>query len=188
MAIAALVLWVLTAAAGVALLAAGNAARRAAAPAPAPLPAPVRPVPRRARPGRARALRPIPRVTVHAAPGEHPLLEFSHPALGLLGLGCWFIYVGTRHVALAWVAFGILVVTILAGLGWLGRSALARGAGTAPGRRPVPLPAPAGPAARRRRGGHGGPGRPHRPVRHPLTGRAAACEPGSPARRALRLL
>jgi hypothetical protein len=69
---------------------------------------------------------------VHAAPGEHPLLEFSHPALGLLGLGCWFIYVGTRHTALAWVAFGILVVTILAGLGWLGRSVLTRRHGTGP--------------------------------------------------------
>ena len=63
---------------------------------------------------------------MHAEPGEHPLLEFSHPALGLLGLGCWFIYVGTRHAALAWVAFGILVVTILAGLGWLAHSALTR--------------------------------------------------------------
>jgi hypothetical protein len=149
MAIAALVLWVLTAVAGVALLAAGNAARRAAAPAaapaqvPAPAPAPVpapaavpAPVPAPAPAGTAPAgpgeLRPIPRVTVHAAPGEHPLLEFSHPALGLLGLGCWFIYVGTRHAALAWVAFGILVVTILAGLGWLGRSALARRRGTGP--------------------------------------------------------
>jgi len=139
MAIAALVLWVLTAAAGVALLAAGNAARRAVSPAPAPAPAPdpvPAPVPAPAPAGTAPAgpgeLRPIPRVTVHAVPGEHPLLEFSHPALGLLGLGCWFIYVGTRHAALAWVAFGIVVVTILAGLGWLGRSALARRRGTGP--------------------------------------------------------
>ena len=133
MAIAALVLWVLTAAAGVTLLAAGNAARRAAAPAPedAPAPAPVL-APAGTAPAGPGGARPIPRVTVHAAPGEHPLLEFSHPALGLVGLGCWFIYVGTRHVALAWVAFGILVVTIAAGLGWLGRSALARRRGTGP--------------------------------------------------------
>ena len=133
MAIAALVLWVLTAAAGVTLLAAGNAARRAAAPAPedAPAPAPVL-APAGTAPAGPGGPRPIPRVTVHAAPGEHPLLEFSHPALGLVGLGCWFIYVGTRHVALAWVAFGILVVTIAAGLGWLGRSALARRRGTGP--------------------------------------------------------
>ena len=133
MAIAALVLWVLTAAAGLALLAAGNAARRAAAPAAAPaqVPAPV-PAPAGTGPAGPGELRPIPRVTVHAAPGEHPLLEFSHPALGLLGMGCWFIYVGTRHAALAWVAFGILVITILAGLGWLGRSARARRRGTGP--------------------------------------------------------
>jgi hypothetical protein len=79
---------------------------------------------------------PIPRVKVHATPGEHPLLEFSHPALGLVGLGCWFIFVGTHHQPLAWVAFGILVATIGAGLGWLARSTRAarRGRGTA---RPV---------------------------------------------------
>ena len=133
MAIAALVLWVLTAAAGVTLLAAGNAARRAATPAPeaTPAPAPV-PAPAGTGPAGPGEPRPIPRVTVHAAPGEHPLLEFSHPALGLVGLGCWFIYVGTRHVPLAWVAFGILVVTIVIGLGWLGRSALAGRRGTGP--------------------------------------------------------
>jgi hypothetical protein len=75
--------------------------------------------------------RPIPRVSVHAAPGEHPLLEFSHPALGLLGLGCWFIYVGTSHVALAWVSFGVLAAATAAGLFWLARSARARSAGQA---------------------------------------------------------
>jgi hypothetical protein len=65
----------------------------------------------------------IPRVKVHATPGEHPVLEFCHPALGAVGLGLWFIYVGTGHRPLAWVAFGVLVVTIGAGLGWLIRSA-----------------------------------------------------------------
>ncbi len=149
MAIAALVLWVLTAAAGLVLFLAGSAARRGAArqaaPAPAapvtvPVPGPAQPGPAQpgpaqpgpARPGAVRARSghtgeppPIPRVTVHAAPGEHPLLEFSHPALGLIGMGVWFIFVGTHHAPLAWVSFGILVAAIAAGLSWLTRNTLA---------------------------------------------------------------
>lgn len=129
MAIAALVLWVLTAAAGVAVLVTGNAARRAAvtAAAPVPFPAPV-PVPVPARPGPPGTgeLREIPKVTVHARPGDHPLLEFSHPALGVLGMGFWFIYVGTHHAPMAWISFGVLMAAIAAGLIWLGRNTRAR--------------------------------------------------------------
>ena len=82
----------------------------------------------------------IPQVKVHATPGEHPLLEFCHPALGVVGLGLWFIYVGTGHRPLAWVAFGVLVLTIGAGLSWLIRSARSaergrRRAGATAGRR-----------------------------------------------------
>jgi hypothetical protein len=148
LAIAVLVLWVLTAAAGLVLFVTGNAARRTGgeqAPAPRAVPAPasavtvppaqtpaVRPVappaapPRAPGPGARRAEPPpIPRVKVHAKPGEHPLLEFSHPALGLIGMGVWFVYVGTRHAPLAWVSFGILVAAIAAGLSWLARNRLA---------------------------------------------------------------
>lgn len=137
MAIAALVVWLLTAAAGMTMLIHGSLARRGTAaaaphsapaqpvptpaPAPGPAPAPV-PVPGAGR-GPAGEMPDIPRVKVHAAPGEHPLLEFFHPTLGLLGLGLWFIYVGTHHQPLAWVAFGVLVLTIAAGLSWLVRSA-----------------------------------------------------------------
>ncbi len=131
-AIAALVVWLLTAAAGLTLLIRGSMARRAAAaavprgalarPVPAPVPGPGL--------GPDGEMPDIPRVKVHATPGEHPLLEFAHPALGLLGLGLWFIYVGTGHQPLAWVAFGVLVLTIGAGLTWLARSARsARAAG-----------------------------------------------------------
>ena len=128
MAIAALVVWILTAAAGMTLLVRGSRARRAAAAAarsaPArPAPAPV-PVPGAGR-GPGGEMPDIPRVKVHSTPGEHPLLEFSHPALALVGLGLWFIYVGTGHQPLAWVAFGVLVLTIGAGLSWLIRSARA---------------------------------------------------------------
>ncbi len=179
LAIAALVLWILTAAAGLVLFITGNAARRAGgAQAPglqtagprspaqrAPeQPAPEQPAPRQpgagpqhtvqravsapavavtVPPAAAPAARPvapprrpgpaagpaepppIPRVKVHARPGEHPLLEFSHPTLGLIGMGLWFVYVGTRHAPLAWASFGILVVAIAAGLSWLARNRLA---------------------------------------------------------------
>jgi hypothetical protein len=128
-AIAALVIWLLTAAAGMTLLVRGCWSRRDAAAAvtrsaparPAPVPVPV--------PGAGRGpdgeMPDIPQVKVHATPGEHPLLEFCHPALGVVGLGLWFIYVGTGHRPLAWVAFGVLVLTIGAGLSWLIRSARA---------------------------------------------------------------
>jgi hypothetical protein len=181
LAIAALVLWVLTAAAGLVLLVAGSAAKRAAAqrnaavPQPVPFPAPpvtvpaagsaqpaagsaqpaADPAPSAAGPAEpppsaaqaataqpaaatagpaaspARPVAgpaeppPIPRVKVHATPGEHPLLEFSHPLLGLIGLGVWFIFVGTHHTPLAWASFGILVAAIAAGLSWLARNQLA---------------------------------------------------------------
>ena len=187
MAIATLVLWVLTAAAGLVLLTAGGAAKRAAAaqraatleaagvqetaatqqavPVPAPPvtvpgtdPAPrvdgsppagpgsAQPAPAPAQRGAGPAERgagpaeppPIPRVKVHATPGEHPLLEFSHPLLGLIGLGVWFIFVGTHHAPLAWVSFGILVAAIAAGLSWLGRNALAAGRGERPARAGFP--------------------------------------------------
>lgn len=134
MAIAALVAWLLTAAAGMTLLVRGSLARRDTAAAatrisPArPVPAPV-PVPGAGR-GPAGEMPDIPRVKVHTTPGDHPVLEFSHPALGLVGLGLWFIYVGTHHRPLAWAAFGVLVLTIGAGLSWLIRSARsARAAG-----------------------------------------------------------
>jgi hypothetical protein len=139
-AIAALVIWVLTAAIGVTLLITRQAAR------PAPVPEPARPVPASttAAPAAGPAeLPPIPRVKVHAPAGEHPLLEFSHPTLGLVGLGLWFIFVGTHYHPLAWVSFGILVVTIAAGLRWfISHARAARRAaadtGGAPARRGVP--------------------------------------------------
>ena len=75
---------------------------------------------------------------VHARPGEHPLLEFSHPALGLIGMGLWFVYVGTRHAPLAWASFGILVAAIAAGLSWLARNRLAARRGDRPARASFP--------------------------------------------------
>ena len=151
MAIAALVIWLLTAAAGMTLLIRGSRARRDAArpppaarrpgrAAPAPVPVPV--------PGAGRGpdgeMPDIPQVKVHATPGEHPLLEFCHPALGVVGLGLWFIYVGTGHRPLAWVAFGVLVLTIGAGLSWLIRSARSARAASGPRRTSGPTGARTG--------------------------------------------
>jgi hypothetical protein len=166
LAIVTLVVWVLTAAAGLVLLMAGSAARRAAAqqeatgqavPAPVPpvsvpqvaapvtQPAAAAPVTQPAaatgRPGAAAGRAeppPIPRVKVHARPGEHPLLEFFHPVLGLVGMGVWFVYVGTRHAPLAWASFGILVAAITLGLSWLARNRLAARRGERPARAGFP--------------------------------------------------
>jgi hypothetical protein len=148
-AIAALVVWALTAAAGVYLLtsviAAGRTSAQAAPAAPddgttaatspvasaAAMPAPVtgQAGPQQAGPQQGgdsstplpfrRAPAPVPRAKVSAPPGEHPLLEFCHPALGITGLACWFAFVATQRLAFAWIAIAVLVVTIGAGLGWV---------------------------------------------------------------------
>lgn len=123
MAIAVLVLWVVTAGAGVSLLITGNAARRRAA----------APVPAASRPARSAAVPltddgrppPVPRTRVATPPGEHPLLEFIHPALALTGLAFWFVFVLIHYRPLAWISFGVLVITVGAGLSWLAASALA---------------------------------------------------------------
>jgi len=119
LAIVTLVLWVLTAAAGISLLSTGGAARRAAAAARTAGP-PARtgaiPLTKEGKPP------PGPRTTVATPPGEHPLLEFSHPALALTGLACWFMFVFVHYHPFAWIAFGILVVTIGVGLSWLARN------------------------------------------------------------------
>jgi hypothetical protein len=123
LAVVALILWVLTAGAGAYMLIAGNAARRLAADPVRIVSTPDRsaagPVTDGGRPP------PIPRTKVHSPPGEHPLLEFSHPALGAIGLACWFLFVGLHYRPLAWISFGILVLTVAAGLSWLASNARA---------------------------------------------------------------
>jgi len=55
----------------------------------------------------------------HDVPPEgSPLLEFVHPALALLGLTFWIFFVMTGDRAFAWVAFGVVVATVAAGLSW----------------------------------------------------------------------
>jgi hypothetical protein len=127
LAIVVLVLWLATAVAGVTLLRAGGAARRAAASA-----APARQaVAAEAMAGTRLASVPLtpdgrpppgPHVRVTTAEGEHPLLEFSHPALAVTGIACWMMFTFVHYRPLAWIAFAILVLTLLVGLGWLIRN------------------------------------------------------------------
>jgi len=121
LAIAALVLWLCTAGAGLTLLRAGGARRRESAPRP---PAPAEPLVRigavpltpEGKPP------PGPRVRVSTPPGEHPLLEFSHPALAITGVACWLMFTFVHYRPFAWISFAVLVATLLLGLSWYTRN------------------------------------------------------------------
>ncbi|MBO0823601.1 MAG: hypothetical protein J2P27_07040 [Actinobacteria bacterium] len=124
MAIAVLVLWLCTAAAGVTLLRSGVARRRAAAgQVPAPEQALVRtgavPLTPEGKPP------PGPHARVSSPPGEHPLLEFSHPALATIGVACWFMFTFVHYRPFAWISLAILAATLLVGVSWFARSRLA---------------------------------------------------------------
>jgi Flp pilus assembly protein TadB len=123
LAIVALVLWAVTAGAGLALLRAGNEARRRSA-------GPVRPASTQVRYAAVPLTAdgkppPVPRTKVDVPPGEHPLLEFCHPALALVGLACWFLFALVHYRPLAWISLAVLLVTVGAGLTWLAASARA---------------------------------------------------------------
>jgi hypothetical protein len=113
--IVALVLWTLTGAVGVVLLGkVSEAARRAAAPTDIQR----TPVPEAAakEPPASRVPPPIPRVKVSAAPGEHPLLEFSHPLVAFIGLACWFAFAFVHFQTFASIGLVALVITIAIGI------------------------------------------------------------------------
>ena len=122
--IAALLLWLVTAGAGLYLLLAGRPASPAVeAPEPATVPAsPPAPagLPQATVDALAAGARvpPITHTRVTAPPGQHPLLEFTHPALAIIGLGTWIAFVVTGFHTFAWIAFGVLLATIAAGLTW----------------------------------------------------------------------
>lgn len=114
-----LVLWIATAAAGITLLRSGST-RRGAAADQAPAEALVRigavPLTAEGKPP------PGPHVRVATPPGEHPLLEFSHPALAITGVACWFMYTFVHYRPFAWISFGILLATLTLGLAWFLRN------------------------------------------------------------------
>jgi hypothetical protein len=121
LAIAALVLWLCTAAAGVTLLRAGTNRRRESATQPSVAAEPlVRigavPLTPEGKPPRG------PHARVSTPPGEHPLLEFSHPALAATGVACWLMFTFVHYRPFAWISFAILVATLLVGVSWYGRN------------------------------------------------------------------
>jgi hypothetical protein len=127
LAIVVLVLWLATATAGITLLRAGGAARRAAesaAQARQTVPAEAMVATRSAAVPLTPDGRPPPgpHVRVATPDGEHPLLEFSHPALAVTGIACWMMFTFVHYRPLAWIAFAILLLTLLVGLGWLTRN------------------------------------------------------------------
>jgi hypothetical protein len=121
LAIVILVLWIATAAAGLTLLRAGGAARRAreaaAAPAPASAQQPVR-IGAAALTAEGKAP-PIVHARVTPAEGDHTLREFSHPALAIAGAATWTMYTFVHYRPMAWIALGILFAALLLGLGWM---------------------------------------------------------------------
>ena len=153
MAVAALLIWLGTAAAGSYLLVtavqAGNAARRPRRPAEpvaaaSPL-TPVRPRDRWDPPSLQRAKQ-------EELPGLRDLAEFAHPALAVIGLGFWLGYVVSRDRLFAAIGLGILLGAIAAGVSWYAvnrrdgkrAAAAAQGGGDDPGagdgpRRSAPL-------------------------------------------------
>jgi hypothetical protein len=82
---------------------------------------------------------------VAAAAEGSALLEFTHPLLALTGLTFWIFFVMTDDRLFAWIAFGVVVGAVLAGLSWviIGRRT-ARGRGGGPG---AAGPGAAGPVA-----------------------------------------
>jgi hypothetical protein len=127
-AIAALVLWICTVAVGAYLLATArrygtteaapsepvsvSAGQSSASPAGAPAPAtPARVKDPFAPPS-------LQRERSESLPLMRALVEFAHPALGMIGLGFWFGYVVSRDRLFLAISLGILLGAIGAGLSW----------------------------------------------------------------------
>jgi hypothetical protein len=59
-----------------------------------------------------------PSAAPRSAAEESALLEFLHPALALLGLTIWIFFMVTGDRLFAWIAFGVVVATVAAGVSW----------------------------------------------------------------------
>jgi hypothetical protein len=129
--IAALLVWMCTAAAGTYLLA--TRARPAdAGPAaePEPQPAPVAAAAETTGPGAPAAAPParrakdrfdppsLVRAKSEPLPGMRALAEFAHPALAVTGFAFWAAYLLTGDRVFAAIGFGILLGAICAGVSW----------------------------------------------------------------------
>ena len=132
MAIAVLVLWGLTASAGLRLLFTSGLGRAKPTRSPAE-PAPVsaeisEPVTVPAGPPTKRDIRRAERARfdtpelvasrTRSVGGVRDVVEFTHPACAIVGLAFWMGYTLVHNRALAWIAFGLAAVTACAGLAW----------------------------------------------------------------------
>jgi hypothetical protein len=159
MAIVVLVLWLFTAGAGFYVLVTSSLgrARPAAAGTPSPQPVsasapaassdPATPSRREARRAARSRWDPPSLVASQQAPilpSGQSLVEFAHPAAGIVGLGFWLGFTLIHNRALGWIAFGLAALTACVGLGWfMANSRAARRAG--PGGHPGgPAPSFAG--------------------------------------------
>lgn len=121
MAIAALLLWMCTAAVGAYLLMSRvrpAGAEAGAEPVPVSVPEVRRPKDRFDPPSLVRAKN-------EPIPGVRALAEFAHPALAITGLAFWIIYVMSRDRVFAAIGLGIVVGAICAGLSWAAANARA---------------------------------------------------------------
>jgi hypothetical protein len=131
MAIVVLVLWAFTAGAGFCLLLTSSLGR--ARPAQA---APTRPAARRATRDRWAPPSLVAAKQAPILPSARSLVEFAHPAGGIIGLAFWLGFTLIHNRALGWIAFGLIAATACVGLGWFrANTRAARRVGSG---RPVP--------------------------------------------------
>jgi hypothetical protein len=69
-------------------------------------------------------------------PSARSLVEFAHPAGGIIGLAFWLGFTLVHNRALGWIAFGLVAATACVGLGWF--TASTRAARRAEPGRPAP--------------------------------------------------
>jgi hypothetical protein len=160
-AIAALLLWLFTAAVGSYLLLTGIRAANAKPPAQERVPVVTEPP---AAAGQAAASAQVPaaqpatpaaprgrdrfdppslqRAKSEPLPGLRDLAEFAHPALAITGFAFWLCYVLSRDRLFAMIGFGILLGAICAGLSWfaVNNRAARRAAGAAGPAKPGAAP------------------------------------------------
>jgi hypothetical protein len=125
-AILVLVLWLFTAGAGFSVLISSNLRRDRSTPAAQPALATARTSSpstseRDAKRARRAQFDPPSLVAARNAPvlpGARALLEFTHPACGIIGLACWLGYSLVHARLLGLIGFGLAAVTACAGLTW----------------------------------------------------------------------
>jgi len=131
MAIVVLVLWLFTAGAGFSVLITSNLKGDRAVSATQLVSAEARtaaPVPDEARtaaavpaaPARDRFAPPslVAARNAPVVPGARALLEFAHPAFGIIGLAFWLGFSLVHSRVLGWIGFGLAAATACAGLAW----------------------------------------------------------------------